>query len=78
MEALARQALIIEQHYGRPMDIEWALDGLDGQLYIVQARPETVESRANQVIERFKLSDKERCSQKAGRSDIKLARAQPA
>ena len=58
VEALARQALIIEQHYGRPMDIEWALDGLDGQLYIVQARPETVESRANQVIERFKLSDK--------------------
>lgn len=58
VEALARQALIIEQHYGRPMDIEWALDGLDGQLYIVQARPETVESRANQVIERFKLNDK--------------------
>ena len=58
VEALARQALIIEQHYGRPMDIEWALGGLDGQLYIVQARPETVESRANQVIERFKLSDK--------------------
>ncbi|MDO9311288.1 MAG: phosphoenolpyruvate synthase [Nitrosomonas sp.] len=58
VEALARQALIIEQHYSRPMDIEWALDGLDGQLYIVQARPETVESRANQVIERFKLSDK--------------------
>lgn len=58
VEALARQALIIEQHYGRPMDIEWALDGLDGQLYIVQARPETVESRANQVIERFKLNNK--------------------
>ncbi len=56
VEALARQALIIEQHYGRPMDIEWALDGLDGQLYIVQARPETVESRANAVLERFKLS----------------------
>ena len=57
VEALARQAMIIEQHYGRPMDIEWALDGLDGQLYIVQARPETVESRASQVIERFKLND---------------------
>ncbi len=56
VEALARQALIIEQHYGRPMDIEWALDGLDGQLYIVQARPETVESRANAVLERFKLN----------------------
>ncbi len=57
VEALARQALIIEQHYGRPMDIEWALDGLDEQLYIVQARPETVESRANSVFERFKLCD---------------------
>lgn len=58
VEALARQAMIIEQHYGRPMDIEWALDGLDGQLYIVQARPETVESRTNPVLERFKLRDK--------------------
>lgn len=57
VEALARQAVIIEQHYGRPMDIEWALDGLDGQLYIVQARPETVESRASAVLERFKLRD---------------------
>lgn len=58
VEALARQALIIEQHYGRPMDIEWALDGLDGQLYIVQARPETVESRVGSTIERFKLKQK--------------------
>ncbi len=58
VEALASQALIIEQHYGRPMDIEWALDGLDGQLYIVQARPETVESRASPILERFKLSEK--------------------
>lgn len=58
VEALAGQALIIEQHYGRPMDIEWALDGLDGQLYIVQARPETVESRARPLLERFKLNDK--------------------
>lgn len=57
-EALARQAVIIEQHYGRPMDIEWALDGQDGQLYIVQARPETVESRAAPVLERFKLNRK--------------------
>lgn len=56
VEALAHQALIIEQHYGRAMDIEWALDGLDGQLYIVQARPETVESRTGSVLERFKLS----------------------
>ncbi|MBX3617536.1 phosphoenolpyruvate synthase [Nitrosomonas sp.] len=56
IEALAHQAVIIEQHYGRPMDIEWALDGQDGQLYIVQARPETVESRAAPVLERFKLT----------------------
>ncbi len=44
IEALARQAIIIEQHYGRPMDIEWAKDGEDGGLYIVQARPETVKA----------------------------------
>ena len=45
MAHLAKQALIIEQHYRRPMDIEWAKDGIDGKLYIVQARPETVKSR---------------------------------
>ncbi|MFN2348307.1 MAG: phosphoenolpyruvate synthase [Thioalkalivibrio sp.] len=57
--ALAKQAMIIEKHYGRPMDIEWALDGVDGGLYIVQARPETVESRADgHVIERFHLKQK--------------------
>ncbi|MGB5855674.1 MAG: phosphoenolpyruvate synthase [Oceanisphaera sp.] len=55
---LAKQAVIIEQHYGRPMDIEWAKDGLDGQLYIVQARPETVRSRQDSnVLERFALSE---------------------
>ena len=43
VESLARQALIIEKHYGRPMDIEWARDSDDGRLYIVQARPETVQ-----------------------------------
>jgi len=53
---LARQALIIEEHYKRPMDIEWAKDGRDGKLYIVQARPETVKSRDNkQVLERYTL-----------------------
>ncbi|BDX06149.1 phosphoenolpyruvate synthase [Planctobacterium marinum] len=53
---LAKQAMIIEQHYQRPMDIEWAKDGLDGKLYIVQARPETVRSREDsQTIERFQL-----------------------
>ena len=56
VEELARQAVTIEQHYGRPMDIEWALDGTDNRLYIVQARPETVESRQDgQVIERYHL-----------------------
>ena len=53
---LARHALTIEQHYGRPMDIEWAQDGTDGFIYIVQARPETVESRAStSVVERYEL-----------------------
>ena len=53
---LAKQAQIIEKHYQRPMDIEWAKDGVDGKLYIVQARPETVRSREDsQSIERFKL-----------------------
>ncbi|MBU8865886.1 phosphoenolpyruvate synthase [Paenarthrobacter aromaticivorans] len=45
VEQLARHALAIEAHYGRPMDIEWGKDGVDGELYILQARPETVESR---------------------------------
>jgi len=58
VEALARQAMIIEQHYGRPMDIEWAKDGDDEQLYIVQARPETVKSRANKnIMERYLLKE---------------------
>jgi pyruvate,water dikinase len=56
---LAKQAQIIERHYQRPMDIEWAKDGTDGKLYIVQARPETVRSREDmQVIERFRLNGK--------------------
>jgi len=56
--ALASMAVTIEQHYGRPMDIEWAKDGENGQLYIVQARPETVQSRSSQVVERFILKQK--------------------
>lgn len=56
IEQLGRLSLLIEQHYGRPMDIEWAKDGLDNQLYILQARPETVVSQqTNQVVERFEL-----------------------
>ena len=56
VRSLARQAMLIEQHYARPMDIEWGKDGLDGQLYILQARPETVRSRANaQTLHRYYL-----------------------
>ncbi|MFS2279442.1 phosphoenolpyruvate synthase [Microbacterium sp. OR21] len=56
---LAKHALVIEAHYGRPMDIEWGKDGVDGQLYILQARPETVVSRASaNVMRRFRLQDK--------------------
>ena len=53
---LSRQALVIEQHYGRPMDVEWGKDGITGKLYILQARPETVKSRAKATqIERYTL-----------------------
>ncbi|MGA1326285.1 MAG: phosphoenolpyruvate synthase, partial [Rubrivivax sp.] len=56
---LARYALVIEQHYGRPMDIEWGKDGVDGRLYILQARPETVKSQAaGQVEHRYSLKGK--------------------
>ena len=61
VETLAKQALIIEKHYGRPMDIEWARDGDDDQLYIVQARPETVQSQQDgRQMERFVLKGKGR------------------
>ena len=59
--ALARMAVTIEKHYERPMDIEWGKDGNDGKLYILQARPETVQSRSGRTIERFTLK---------GRSDV--------
>ena len=53
---LARYAVIIEQHYGRPMDIEWGKDGEDGKLYILQARPETVKSQqSGHVLEKYRL-----------------------
>jgi pyruvate,water dikinase len=56
VQLLSTQALTIEKHYGRPMDIEWAKDGVSGKLYIVQARPETVKSRAKATqIERYHL-----------------------
>jgi len=53
---LAHYAMVIERHYGRPMDIEWGKDGLDGQIYILQARPETVKSQSGGQVElRYKL-----------------------
>lgn len=59
IEILGKHALKIEEHYGCPMDIEWAKDGLDGKIYILQARPETVKSRSNkQILERYTLQEK--------------------
>jgi pyruvate,water dikinase len=60
LEQLARQALIIEDHYRCPMDIEWGKDGEDGEIYILQARPETVQSRAGRIIQRYTLKDRSR------------------
>jgi pyruvate,water dikinase len=57
---LARYAVAIEKHYGRPMDIEWAKDGADGRIYVLQARPETVKSRTHDVEERFALKGSSR------------------
>jgi len=78
--ALARQAMTIEAHYQRPMDIEWALDGDDGELYIVQARPETVVSQQEGgKLERFHLKEKGRTlvtgraiGQRIGRGAVKV------
>jgi pyruvate,water dikinase len=64
---LARQALVIEEHYERPMDIEWAKDGANGRLYILQARPETVQSQITQATTRFALKERSRVLAK-GRS----------
>jgi pyruvate,water dikinase len=59
VEELARHALTIEDHYGRPMDIEWGKDGVDGQIYILQARPETVKSRQPAgAVQRFRLDQR--------------------
>ena len=82
VESLARQALIIEKHYGRPMDIEWARDGDDGQLYIVQARPETVQSQQDgRQMERFVLKEKSdvlaqgrAIGQKIGQGTVRLVK----
>ncbi|HEC74872.1 MAG TPA: phosphoenolpyruvate synthase [Methylophaga aminisulfidivorans] len=58
VESLAKMVMTIEEHYKRPMDVEWAKDGNDGRIYIVQARPETVQSRAQNVTEQFILKSK--------------------
>ena len=58
IELLAQYALMIEKHYGKPMDIEWAKDGMDGNIYILQARPETVNHHLSQTIERYILPKK--------------------
>ncbi|HMN43095.1 MAG TPA: phosphoenolpyruvate synthase [Povalibacter sp.] len=65
---LSRQALIIEEHYGCPMDIEWGKDGETGKIYILQARPETVQSRAGRVVQRFSLKGKKTSVLTTGRS----------
>ena len=80
---LARYALIIEKHYGRPMDIEWGRDGVDGKLYILQARPETVKSQAEGKVEqRYKLKGKgsllaegRAIGQKIGTGPVRLVRS---
>jgi pyruvate, water dikinase len=78
---LAHYALIIESHYGRPMDIEWGRDGIDGKLYILQARPETVKSQENRVetLRRYRLKNKSRIlaegraiGQKVGQGVVRL------
>jgi len=60
VEQLARHALVIERHYGCPMDIEWGRDGGDGQLYILQARPETVHSQSGRSVQRYNLQQRSR------------------
>ncbi len=81
-EQLAQHALIIEDHYQRPMDIEWAKDGLDGKLYILQARPETVKSRSNkQILERYTLKERSKIlsegrsiGQKIGQGKVRVVK----
>jgi pyruvate, water dikinase len=65
---LAKQALVIEEHYGCPMDIEWGKDGESGQIYILQARPETVQSRAGRTVQRFSLKGRKSQVLASGRS----------
>ena len=80
--SLARMAVTIEEHYGRPMDVEWGKDGNDGQLYILQARPETVQSRSGRSIQRFTLKGRSQVlstgrsiGQKIGSGQAKIIRS---
>ncbi|HEU4999028.1 MAG TPA: phosphoenolpyruvate synthase [Lapillicoccus sp.] len=85
VEELARLAVSIEEHYGRPMDIEWGKDGVDGELYILQARPETVQSRRTGAsLQRFRvdgvtsaevLVEGRAIGQKAGAGAVRILRS---
>ncbi|GGP24525.1 phosphoenolpyruvate synthase [Silvimonas amylolytica] len=83
VEELAHYALIIEQHYGRPMDIEWGRDGVDGKLYILQARPETVKSQeqATDKLTKFRMQERSNVltegraiGQKIGAGKVRIVR----
>ncbi|MGH8849529.1 MAG: phosphoenolpyruvate synthase, partial [Casimicrobiaceae bacterium] len=83
-EDLARHALVIERHYGRPMDIEWGRDGVDGKLYILQARPETVKSQqpAGENLRRYRLENRSKVlasgraiGQKIGQGVVRLVKS---
>lgn len=83
IEELARYALIIEKHYGRPMDIEWGRDGVDGKIYILQARPETVKSQqvSGETLRRYRLEHHSdvlisgrAIGQKIGQGKVKIIR----
>jgi pyruvate,water dikinase len=82
-EELGRHAVAIERHYGRAMDIEWALDGVDGKLYILQARPETVKSReGTNALRRYRLKSHGRSlasgraiGQKIGQGPVRLVKS---
>jgi pyruvate,water dikinase len=83
VEELARYALVIEKHYGRPMDIEWGRDGVDGKIYILQARPETVKSQQahGETLRRYRLEHRSSVlttgraiGQKVGQGKVKIIR----
>jgi len=83
VEELARYAVAIEEHYGRPMDIEWGRDGVDGKLYILQARPETVKSReGGESLRRYRLRSRSKVlasgraiGQKVGRGTVRVVKS---